>query len=113
MGKTLEERREFRRWDSRIPLQYKRVDRFDELFKGSVAHNIGLGGVKFVTNEFISVTQRLAVILPLPPAKMVTAVSKVVWVRKLPYSDRYEVGAQFTEIGHQEKKKIADFAGAE
>ena len=77
---------------------------------GSLTKDIGEGGIRFKTNEFISLACRLVVEITLPTiAKPIKAISKVAWIRKLSSGDQYELGNQFLEISKEDRAIITDY----
>lgn len=106
----IEERRRFQRVAFNLPLQYKNLRKIGESYAGSLSKDIGEGGVRFKSNEFISLACRLVVEITLPTlTKPIKAISKVAWIKKIPTSDEYELGNQFLEMTKDDKHHIADF----
>lgn len=104
------ERRRFPRLNSRIPLQYKRAIRYKNALQGTITRNIGEGGVRFVAHEFIPLFIKLKVKMFLSSSSnSISALSKVIWVRKLPYLDRYDVGLEFIDLPDTGRKLIANY----
>lgn len=105
-----DEKRKSPRFSVSVPLEYKRLKDSPESKKGSLAKDLSAGGVRFVTNEFISFTARMLVDIALPvPQRPITALSKVAWIRKLPRGDSYEIGNQFLEISKEDKNRLSDY----
>ena len=103
------ERRRFQRIDSNLPLRYKNL-KTATVPMGSVTKDISEGGMRFKTNEFISLACRLVVEITLPMApKPIKAISKVAWIRKLSSGEQYELGNQFLEISKEDKALITDY----
>ena len=100
------ERRKFTRLGSRLPLQY----RGERAFRYVLTKDIGEGGIKFLSTDFIPVSSKLVVELSLHYAgEPLKAVGRVSWVQKLPYGDQYNVGMQFVDIAERNKAEIARF----
>lgn len=107
--KGVEERRRYLRVESSLPVKYKNLRNVGVVSIGSLSKDICEGGVRFRTNEFISLACRLVVEVSLPTSpKPVKAISKVAWIRKAA-GDYYEVGNQFLEITKEDKSHINDF----
>ena len=103
------EKRRFQRMDSNLPLRYKNL-KTATVPMGSVTRDIGEGGIRFKTKEFISLACRLVVEVTLPTVpKPVKAISKVAWIRKLSSGEQYELGNQFLEISKEDKALITDY----
>ncbi len=107
---SIEEKRRYPRVESNLPLQYKNIKKLSGVSMGSLASNISAGGIRFKTNEFISLACRLVVEINLPTIpKPIKAISKVAWIRKLPVGEQYELGNQFLEIAKEDKDHITNF----
>lgn len=105
-----EERRVFPRISTAMPVQYRGIRQANGAVVGTIARDISSGGVRLVVNEFLSVFTRLVVEVSIPPTpKSIRAISKVVWIRKRPYGEQYEVGMEFVDITEEDKRNISDF----
>ena len=106
----LSEKRKFPRVDVRVPLQYKELHGSAKSAKGSLTKNVSAGGVKLQTDKFISMACRLVVEMNIPTgSKPIKAISKVAWIKKLPFGDNYEVGNQFLDMTKDDKKAITNY----
>ena len=106
---NLMERRRFQRIDSNLPVRYKNI-KTATVPVGSLTNDISEGGIRFKTNEFISLACRLVVEVTLPTAQRpIKAISKVAWIRKLSSGDQYELGNHFLEISKEDKVLITDY----
>ena len=107
---TFAERRRYPRVLTNVPIKYKNLRTVGVIGNGSLTKDLGEGGVRFKTNEFISLACRLVLELSLPTVpKPIKAISKVAWIRKSAANDYYEVGNQFLEITKEDKAYITDF----
>ena len=103
------EKRHFQRIDSNLPLRYKNI-KTATVPVGSLTKDISEGGIRFKTNEFISLACRLVVEITLPTVQRpVKAISKVAWIRKLSSGEQYELGNQFLEISKEDRGLITDY----
>ena len=103
------ERRRFQRIDSNLPLRYKNI-KTATVPMGSLTKDISEGGIRFKTNEFISLACRLVVEVTLPTVpRPIKAISKVAWIRKLSSGEQYELGNQFLEISKEDRSLITDY----
>jgi len=103
------ERRRFQRVDSNLPVRYKNI-KTATVPMGSLTKDISEGGIRFKTNEFISLACRLVVEITLPTVQRpIKAISKVAWIRKLSSGDQYELGNQFLEISKEDKSLVIDY----
>jgi len=105
-----EDKRRYVRTSASLPLEYRNLKKGSDLPKGSILKNIGEGGVCFCSKEFLSLACRLVLNITLPGSdKPVKAISKVAWIRRLPYGDQFEMGNQFLEITKDDKAQIVNF----
>ena len=105
-----EDKRRYKRAESRLPVEYKDLRKSGALPRGSLTRNIGEGGICFQSNEFMSLACRLIVEITLPNVpKPVKAISKIAWIRRLPSSDMYELGNQFLEMAKEDRAHVVDF----
>ena len=104
------ERRKFARISSTMPLQYKKLKELSEGTIGAITHDVSEGGAKFIANEFLPLATRLVVELFLPAQpRPIKAISKVAWIRKVPWGDQYEIGNQFLDLGRDDKGQLSEF----
>ncbi|MDD5496157.1 MAG: PilZ domain-containing protein [Candidatus Omnitrophica bacterium] len=105
-----EERRRYQRVVSSLPVQYKNLRSAEGTKAGSLTKDIGAGGVRFNTDEFISLACRLVLEITIPTlSRPIKAISKVAWIKKIPTSDKYELGNQFLEMTKEDRAHITDF----
>ena len=104
------ERRKARRLEVSIPLHYKNLHGADKVVKGTLTKDFGEGGIKFVTDKFLSLACRMVVEVDIPLAdKPIRAISKVAWIKKLSAGDDYEIGNQFLDMTKEDKLLISDY----
>jgi c-di-GMP-binding flagellar brake protein YcgR len=108
------ESRRFPRVTTHIPVKYRKLtDAVDAQRTGTITRNISEGGVRFKTDEFISMACRLILELDMPMfTKPVKAISKVAWIRKGRSGDDYEVGNQFLEISKQDRSLVSEYVNS-
>ena len=107
---SAEEKRRYKRIISSVPIQYKNLRIPTEPPSGSITKNMGEGGICFESNKFVSLACRLVVEILIPTSpKPIKAISKVAWIRKIPSTDKYELGNQFLEITKEDKAHILNF----
>ena len=53
-----DEKRKSARFSMSVPVEYKKLRETAETKKASVTKDLSLGGVRFVTNEFLAFTQQ-------------------------------------------------------
>ncbi len=106
----VEEKRRFARVESYLPVQYKNLKKLKDSSTGVMTNDIGEGGIRFKSGEFISLACRLLLEINLPAIiKPIKAISKVAWIRKTPEGKVYEIGNQFLEISKEDRDHIINF----
>ena len=104
------ERRQQQRVNMTMSVQYRGIRQASNSVVSAISRDISSGGARLLVNEFISVFTRLILEITVPSApKPVRAVSKITWVRKRPYGEQYEVGAQFMEMSEEDRRGVVDF----
>ncbi len=105
-----QEKRRAPRFDIEVPIEYKKLREATEAKKASITKNISIGGVRFITDEFLPYTARLVLEINMPlPERNISAVAKISWIKKLPAGDSYEVGNQFLEISKDDKNRLSKY----
>ncbi|MFH1995492.1 MAG: PilZ domain-containing protein [Candidatus Omnitrophota bacterium] len=109
MNETQEKRRCLR-VELKVDLGYKDLKKLSNSPITVMTTNLGEGGVRFQSDQFISLACRLIVEIKLSGSqKPIKAISKVAWIKKLPLSDRYDIGNQFLEISKEDRENVANF----
>lgn len=105
-----EEKRKGPRFKIAASVEYRMLRGSPEVKKNSIINDISIGGVRFITDEFLALTARMVVDIALPvPERPVSAVSKIAWIRKLPNGDKYEIGNQFLEMSRGDKERLSNY----
>lgn len=101
-----EEKRRFARVTFKQPVQFQLKDPVQ--LGGSLSFDLSEGGVRIRLNDFIPLAAELPLQIQLTIEQAVDCVGRVVWVRKVPFSDSYHVGLEFiaTESLGRVKEKI-------
>ncbi|MFQ6069451.1 MAG: PilZ domain-containing protein [Candidatus Aminicenantales bacterium] len=89
------ERRRFPR--IKVPVYYRPAS----IFKArSMVYNIGLGGIRVYSDEYLKEGKRFEIELFLPDGLSVEAITRVIWIKELPpqAEARYDVGLEFIEL---------------
>lgn len=106
MAIKLEEKRRFPRITFKAPLHYQ--IRGTPEFSNAVTNDLGLGGLNFVTDKFI--TPRTSVGLEVYVlSRILSPIGRVAWSSPLAHSDRYKVGVEFLELDPRERNYLCDF----
>ncbi|MFC1576985.1 PilZ domain-containing protein [Candidatus Omnitrophota bacterium] len=106
----VQDKRRFPRMELKVTLGYKDLKKLGRPSINVVTTDLGEGGVRFQSDQFISLACRLIVEIKIPTAqKPIRAISKVAWIKKVPLSDQYDIGNQFLEISKEDKENVATF----
>ncbi len=108
------EKRKTPRVKTHIPVRFRKLrDGDGNDGDSSITKNLSQGGIRFRTNEFISMACRLIVELDVPMfTKPIKAISKVAWIKKAVAGDDYEVGNQFLEMSKKDKELISEYVNS-
>lgn len=105
-----EEKRKALRLNMSVPVEYKKLRESSEAKKGSVTKDLSVGGVRFITDEFLAFTARMILDIALPlPERPISALAKVAWIRKLAAGNKYEIGNQFLEMSKDDKNRLSNY----
>ena len=100
-------KREFKRMRYPIPVRFGGDA---SRFRDSLMKDLGAGGIRLLSRDFLPIDSKLKLEFFLTPAsEALMAVGRVVWIQKLPYSYQHEVGIQFLDIPEEGRKKIRQF----
>ncbi len=88
------EKRRYRRIQLRHPVQFQSQNA--TLAGGSLSCDLSEGGARVDTYDFLPLGTELTLQIRLAVEKIVEYVGRVVWVRKIPFADRYQVGLEFS-----------------
>lgn len=108
------ERRKKTRAQLETAVQLKRVASVDagEL-TNSFSQNISEQGMAITTFDFYPVQSRVHVkILSKTWANLLEIIARVVWVRQLPYQQKYRVGLAFVDVSDDAKRQVNRLAGS-
>ena len=75
----------------------------------TMVRDISEGGVRFRSNHFIPVRNRLSFNLNIPKKKPIEAVLKPAWITEIPRVGQYEIGAYFITLNQEDKKILRDW----
>ena len=71
--------------------------------------DISQGGVRFRSNELVPVRSRLLMKLDIPHRKLISALIEPAWVREIPSTGQFEIGASFLTLSDEDKGLIKEF----
>ena len=75
----------------------------------TTVRDISEGGVRFRSNHFIPVRNRLSFNLNLPKKKPIETLLKPAWITEIPHLGQYEVGAYFITLTEEDKNTLRDW----
>ena len=102
------ERRQFRRIKTSSPIEYRFLN--SGRFTNSVTCDISEGGISFIVDGPVPIGTHLHFEVKLKNRPQpIYGIAKITWSTKEPYSSRYRIGLEFTEIGSISKADIATF----
>ena len=100
-------RREFPRLKHHIPVRFGGEE---SRCQDSLTKDVGEGGVRLISREFLPLNSKLKLEFFLTSAsEALTAVGKVVWVQKLPYGYQHDIGIEFVDIPEGHKRRLSHF----
>lgn len=88
------ERRQFKRvrFAEPVQLQFKNPNKFG----ACLSCDLSEGGIRVNLEDFVPPETDFILHIPLGTEKVVDCLGKVAWIDKLPYSERYQAGLEFT-----------------
>lgn len=101
-----EESRRFPRLKFSSPLRFQIRGSPD--YSNSISENISLKGIGFANSDFVAPLTPLMLEINLF-SRILRPIAKVVWAAPVPHSNRYHLGAEFTEFQAEEQKFLADY----
>jgi len=96
----------------RIPESLEITYRIASQSKSSefITKDISQTGIRFFVHDFIPINSIVKVKIKIKKMPFsFEALTKVVWAKKDPYSNRYEVGARFSEIPQQALNHLIEY----
>jgi len=87
------EKRQFKRAVFREAVQYQAREASD--YGGCLAHDVSEGGIRINSNDFIPLDTEVSLSIRLHSDHVAELAARVVWIQKLPYAERYQVGLEF------------------
>ncbi len=106
---NLYERRKFTRWSFSEPVQVRLLKRHEEY--GTLASDIGLGGLAILSARFLPKSTRVAVQTEIGAKKEgFSGTAKVAWTQKVSYAGhQYRMGLEFSELAGGSRQWIAQY----
>ncbi len=101
-------KRKFSRADFRGIISFEFPDTDKE--SGCVSQDIGGGGLRVNVENFVKPNTPVKIKFRLTPnAEPIAFEGRVAWANKLPASDRYHLGIEFTSLNDEGAKKIQQY----
>jgi c-di-GMP-binding flagellar brake protein YcgR len=105
--KEFEERRRYFRVNTHLPVRYQ-LKGHPTKFGHTLSRDISEGGIRLLLNEFLPPkTEVLLEMIVL--GKIVDPLARVVWSQRIPHSDDYQIGLEFSEIDEIEREKLREY----
>lgn len=76
----------------------------------AIADNVSLGGVGFVSQDFIAPSTILNLEL-IVLSRVFNTLGRVAWSSPLSHSSRYQTGIEFTKLDDKDKDLLSDYIG--
>lgn len=89
------ERRVFPRVTFDTPVEFRA--RGTALSGGCLSRDISQGGIRVNLNTFVPLNAELDIQIQLGSEKVAAGGGRVAWIRKVPFSERYQAGLKFLE----------------
>lgn len=108
--KLAPERRRFVRVSADLPVKLKQIPQNNPVqIQNAISCDISEGGVQVWSFYFYPVQSRqMLEILLSPDTEPVRSVGTVVWIRQLPYQDRYKLGIEFSEMNEDGRLNLRE-----
>lgn len=88
------EKRRYKRISLRQPVQFQ--SQHSSLGGGSLSCDLSEGGARVDMYDFLPLNTEVTLQVRLAVEKVIEYVGRVVWIRKFPFADRYQVGLEFS-----------------
>ena len=88
-----QERRQFKRVRLSEAVRYQLID--PAQFGGCLSYDISQGGLKIYFNDFVPMGVNMTLQIRLGLEKVLEKTARIVWVKQLPFSDKYHIGLKF------------------
>ena len=104
----MSEKRQYIRQDIRCPLQIKALSIDGTQFmRNSFSNNISEIGVGIMSFDFFAVNEKVHLqLFSSAWAHLLEIIGRVVWVKRLPFQDRFKIGIEFVDTTESLKQKV-------
>ncbi len=104
----LDDKRKYPRFDCQISSVFSVPEAPVKLAETTV-RDISEGGIRFRSNHFIPVRNRLSFNLNIPKKKSIETFLKPAWITEIPRLGQYEIGARFISLSQEDKNILHDW----
>ena len=106
---TLIEKRQHERTTCEISSSFKNLSTsgHSSLLETTV-QDISGGGIRFRSNQFIPIQNRLSFTLNIPKKKPIAVIAQPMWIKEIPQLSQYEIGARFLMLSDEDKTLIQE-----
>ncbi len=103
-----QEKRRFKRAKFGNPVSFRLKE--GGSFSGCLAHDISEGGMRVQVNDFLPVNTEMILQSRIPQtSKVIDVAGRITWLQRVPFSDRYQVGLQFTQTNSAVQEEIRSY----
>ena len=103
------ENRLYKRVACEIAASFRNIDGKNSNLEETTVRDISEGGVRFRSNTFTPIQDRLSMRLNTSKTRFIEAVVKPAWIRELPNVHQFDIGASFILISKEDKARLHDF----
>lgn len=104
----MEERRKYIRVPDSSQISYKCISK--EHVDEQLTKDVSQGGIRFVVHDFVPKDSYLKIRLTLSKTSAsFEAMVRVVWTKRIPYRDGYELGVEFVDISPQAVQHLVNY----
>jgi len=102
------EKRNYIRQECKYPLQIKSLTMDGTQFmRNSFSNNISEIGLGITSFDFFAVDEKVHLqLFSSAWGYLLEIIGRVVWIKRLPFQDRFKIGIEFTDISEDLKQKI-------
>jgi len=87
-------------------VRYRRIPINRDRPRNAAVLDVGQGGFKFHSDEFLDRNSNMLVELHLPNSHLIRSLAMVAWVKMLPADGSYEIGGTFVEPTLQARREL-------
>ncbi|MEW6170077.1 MAG: PilZ domain-containing protein [Candidatus Omnitrophota bacterium] len=108
MEPSVAERRKYKRFNVSFPIHFRL--KTTNKYGNTLSCNISGGGIRMMLENFVPPKTDFMIEFTIVDfLQIISAVGRVVWTKKIPHSERYELGIEFKEIPPKNQMSINQF----